>query len=466
MIRFGAWLLLAAFLQPAGAEERYAVDWGRLEPEILEHFTMLLKIDTSNPPGNETRAAQVIETVLKREGIPVQLLALDPGRANVVARLKGNGSKRPIVILGHTDVVGVQREHWTMDPFAAVRKNNVIYARGASDDKDHVVAGLMVMLLLKRMQVKLDRDVIFVAEAGEEGTTKVGIDYLVSQHWPEIEAEYGLAEGGSVIENNGRVHHVLINVTEKVPRGARLIARGASGHGSRPSPKNAVVHLATAVARVGSWQAPIRLNEATRAYFRGLAAISPPQDAARYRAVLDPARAEAADRYFLDHEPGHYTMLRTSVVPTILQAGFRSNVIPSQAEAYLDIRALPDEDVPRLYAELRRVIGDRTVDIVPAQTEGRPAAPPSRIDNAMFQGLEAVSRRMFHAPVVPGMLAGATDCAQLRARGVQCYGFGPISSNDEGPLGGAHSDDENIPVRSLMKLVEFLWNTVVEVAAQ
>lgn len=459
-------VLLAAFGHPAAAQERHAVDWAKLEPEVLEQFTALLRIDTSNPPGNETKAAQAIEAVLKREGVPVQLYALEPARANLVARLKGDGSKKPILILGHTDVVGVQRERWSVEPFAAVRKNGLIYARGANDDKDHVVAAMMVMLLLKRMQVKLNRDVVFLAEAGEEGTPKVGIDYMVSQHWPEIEAEYALAEGGSVLEDRGQVHHVLINVSEKVPRGVRLIARGSSGHGSRPNPENPVAHLAIAVAKAAQWQTPIRLNDATRAYFERLAAISPPREAARYRGILDPARAPEIDRYFYEHEPGHYTILRTSVVPTILQAGFRSNVIPSEGEAYLDIRALPDEDISSFMEELRRVIGDPAIELMPAQSGGRPPAPPSRIDNAMFHALETVSRRMFHAPVVPGMLAGATDNAELRARGVQAYGFGPIAASGEGPLGGAHSDDENISVRSLMKLVEFLWNTVIEVAAE
>ncbi len=462
----GALLLLTALLAPAGAQERYAVDWAKLEPEILEHFTALLKIDTSNPPGHETRAAEAIEAVLQREGISTRTFALDASRANLVARIKGSGAKRPILLMGHTDVVGVQRERWSVDPFAAVRKNGLIFGRGAYDDKDHVVAGMMVLLMLKRLHVKLSRDVIFLAEAGEEGTTEVGIDYVVSHHFPEIEAEYALAEGGSVVTEAGRVHHVLINVTEKVPRGVRLVARGPSGHGSRPNTANAVVHLAAAVARAGTWQTPMRLNEATRLYFERLASISPPREATRFRALLDPAQAPAVDRYFLEHEPGYYTMVRTSVVPTMTQAGFRSNVIPSEAQAYLDVRALPDEDMPRFLEELRRVINDPSVAIVPTEGSRRPAAPPSRTDNAMFQALESVSRQMFNAPVLPGMLAGATDCAQLRARGIQCYGFGPMNSTGEGPLGGAHSDDENISVKALMKLVEFLWNTVIEVAAE
>ncbi len=451
---------------PLAAQERYVVDWPKLEPEILDYFTALLKIDTSNPPGNETRAAELVQKVLAAEGIPAKLFAQDPARANLVARISGNGSKKPILLMGHTDVVGVQRDHWSVDPFAAVRKGNSIYARGAVDDKPHVVAGLMVLLLLKRLHVKLDRDVIFLAEAGEEGTTSVGIDYMVKHHWPEIEAEYALAEGGAAVEENGKVQDVLISVTEKVPRGIRLVAHGPSGHASRPLSQNAVTHLAAAVAKAGAWQPPMRLTAATRVYFERLAAISPPVQAARYRGILNPARAPAIDHYFREHEPGHYSILRTSVVPTILKAGFRSNVIPSEGEAYLDVRALPDEDMNQFTDELRRVIGDPTVEVVPAQNSERPAAPPSRTDTEMFRAIEKMSRRMFAAPAIPTMLTGATDTAQLRARGVQAYGTGPINSANEGPLGGAHADDENLPVRSLQKLIEFTWNVVLEVAAE
>jgi acetylornithine deacetylase/succinyl-diaminopimelate desuccinylase-like protein len=458
-------LFLLLLALPAAAQERYPVDWGKTNTEVLEYFTTLLKIDTSNPPGNETRAAEAIQKVLTGEGIPVKLFALEPGRANLVARIKGNGSKKPILLLGHTDVVGVQRERWSVDPFAAVRKGGLIYGRGSNDDKPHVVAGMIVMLLLNRMHVKLDRDVIFLAEAGEEGTPGVGIDFMVKQHWPEIEAEYALAEGGAAVEEDGKVHDVLISVTEKVPRGVRLVARGPSGHGSRPLPQNAVTHLAAAVAKAGTWQTPMRLNAATREYFEKLAAISPAADAARYRAILNPARAAAVDRYFRDHEPGHYSILRTSVVPTMLKAGFRANVIPSEGEAYLDVRALPDEDMTQFLAELRKVINDPGIEVTQTQME-RPPAPPSRTDNEMFRALEEVTRRMFAAPALPSMLTGATDTAQLRARGMQAYGTGPIGPAGQGPLGGAHSDDENISIRGLEKLVEFTWNVVLEVAAQ
>jgi acetylornithine deacetylase/succinyl-diaminopimelate desuccinylase-like protein len=462
-MRVSACLVLLA--AATAAQERYPVDWPKLEPEIVAHFTALLKIDTSNPPGNETAAANAIKAVLERERIACSLFALDPARANLVARVKGSGARKPILIMGHTDVVGVQREKWSFDPFGAINRKGVIYARGSRDDKPHVVAGMMILLLLKRMKVKLDRDVIFLAEAGEEGTSSYGIDYMVKEHWREIEAEFAIAEGGSIVEEGGKPHHVLISTTEKSPQRMRLVAHGPAGHASRPEMANAVVHLAEAVSRAGNWQTPMRLNETTRVYFQRLAAISPPELAARYRDILNPARAAEVDRYFRKNEAGHYSILRTSVVPTIVNIGFRANVIPSEGEAMLDVRALPDEDMTRFVAELRRVIGDPAIEVIPPKANARPVAAPSRIDTEMFRIFEAVGRRMFNVPTLPNMMTGATDNAQLRAKGVQAYGTGPIVTPEEGPLGGAHTDDEHIPVRSVVAMVEYLWNSVVGVAA-
>jgi acetylornithine deacetylase/succinyl-diaminopimelate desuccinylase-like protein len=460
--------VLACFLLLASAyaaQDRYPVDWPRLEPEILAHFTALLKIDTSNPPGNESAAANAIKAILEREGIPCKLFALDPGRANLVARIKGSGAKRPLLLMGHTDVVGVQRERWSFDPFAAVSRNGVIYARGSRDDKPHVVAGVMILVLLKRLNVKLDRDVIFLAEAGEEGTSTYGIDYMVKEHWPEIEAEFAIAEGGSIVEQNGKPHHILISTTEKSPQRIRLVAHGPAGHASRPEMANAVVHLAEAVARAGTWQTPMRLNETTRVYFQRLAEISPPEPAARYRDILNPARAAEVDRYFRKNEAGHYSILRTSVVPTIVNIGFRANVIPSEGEAMLDVRALPDEDMPKFIVALRQMINDPAIELIPPKTNARPVSPPSRIDTDLFRTFEKIGRQMFNVPTLPNMMTGATDNAQLRAKGVQAYGTGPLVSADEGPLGGAHTDDEHIPVRSLMAMVKFLWASVIDIAA-
>jgi acetylornithine deacetylase/succinyl-diaminopimelate desuccinylase-like protein len=458
--------LLVFLVWPALAADRFPVDWTKINPELLEHYSDLIRIDTSNPPGNETKAVNYVKAVLDRQGVPNQVFALQPDRANLVARLKGNGSKRPIIVMGHLDVVGVQREKWPVDPFAAVRKDGYIWGRGTLDDKDNLSTGMMLMVMLKRMNVPLDRDVIFVAEAGEEGTSSVGIGFLVEKHFDAIDAEYALAEGGGGSLLEGKVRYVNISTTEKVGRQTRLIAHGTAGHGSMPRLDNAVVRIADAVAKAGSWEPPMRLNDTTRTYFERLATVSTPEEADRYNHVADPQRSAAIQKYFAEKELSHYSMLRTSVVPTIIKAGFRQNVIPSEAEATLDIRALPDEDMTKFYEELRRVIHDPNVEVLATGLASRPSSPPSRLDSEMFHVLENAARQTYAgALTLPSMLTGATDMAQLRAKGVQSYGIGPVIDEKDRNSGGAHSDDERLLESSLYKFLEFQWNAVTEIAA-
>jgi acetylornithine deacetylase/succinyl-diaminopimelate desuccinylase-like protein len=443
-----------------------AVDWDKVKAETLHHYQSIVRINSSNPPGNETQVVNYLKDVLDREGIRYQVFALDPARANLVARLKGNGRKKPVLILGHTDTVGVQREKWPVDPFGAIRKDGYIWGRGTTDNKDCVAAGLMLMLELKRLHVPLDRDIIYLAEAAEESAAvPAGIDFLVKEHWPDIEAEYALAEGGFVHSEGGRVRYVEIAATEKVPRRAKLAATGTSGHGSRPRRDNAIAHLSTAVGKVAAWEPPMRLNDITRTFFERLSTISPPEEAARYNGLFDPQKSAAIQNYFAEKDLGKYSILRTTISPTMISGGFRQNVIPSQAEAMLDIRALPDEDMTAFFARMERVIGDPAVRIVP-MAPGRPAAPPSRLDTEMFRALEAAQRRLYPGAItIPGMVTGATDLAQLRAKGVQAYGIGPRFDEAEFAEHGWHSDVERLSEESLHGLVRFLWYAVLEVAA-
>ncbi len=460
-----ALVLLAA--SSASAQPSYLVDWEAVGEESIGYLVDLVRIDTSNPPGNETRVVRYLEAALAADGIDARTFALDPERANLVARVSGNGSKRPLLLMGHTDVVGVQPDKWYADPFSAMRRDGFIYGRGTLDDKDNVAAALMVVKLLKRNSVALDRDVIFLAEAGEEGTPEVGINFMVEHHFDAIDAEYCLAEGGqNIIDDGGEVSRVGIGTSEKLVRRVSLIARGTPGHGSRPTNDNAVVILANAVARAGAWQTDVRLNETTREYFLRLAEISDPEDADRYRNVENPERSAAIQAHFLETFPYHYSISRTSIAPTVIDAGFRRNVIPSEASAILDIRMLPDEDVEAFYARLTEVIDDPRVEIVPEHIY-RPAAPASSIDNELFQTLERVANRLYpNATVLPIMQTGATDMAQVRARGIQAYGIGPARSVAEINSGfGAHGDNERVEEAAFVELVRYLWNVVIEIAA-
>lgn len=455
-------LILLLFVFPLWAQS--GIDWDKQKTEILKLYRDLVQIDTR--AGNETKAVEYLRRVLEGDGIATKVLAQDPARANLVARIKGNGSKRPLLILAHTDVVGVQPEKWPVDPFSAAIKDGYVWGRGSLDDKPVLTANLMVMLLLKRNRAALDRDVIFLAESGEEAdTTGVGINFMVDKHYDEIDAEYSLTEGGGATIEGGKVVRMNIGTAEKVPARVRLVATGTSGHGSVPRMDNALIHLGTAVERVGRWQTPMRLNDTTRTYFEKLATISTPENAARYNALLNPKSAEAADRYLREHEPQAYSMLRTSVVPTMLKAGVGANVIPSEAEATLDIRALPDEDITKFYAEMGKIINDPQVKIVPLPAT-RPASPATRLDTEMYRVLERVSKQMYPGvTVIPSMSTGASDKAQLRGKGQQSYGIGPAATRDDGTNYGAHSDVERLAESSIYPFVEFVWNAVTEVAS-
>src|SRR5581483_8310989 len=250
-------LALAFSLTVAAPSRPPAADFNAARDEVAQLLSSLVKIDTSNPPGNEAKAAAFIRQVLDAEGIPSELFEAQPGRANLVARLKGSGRKRPILLMGHTDVVGVERDKWTFDPFGGTIKEGYVYGRGASDDKGMTSACLEVFVLLHRLHVPLDRDVIFLAEADEEAGGAAGINFMVQQHWDAIESEFALNEGGSIHEKDGKVQYV-------------------------------------GIATTGTWQPPMRFNETTRTFFQRLATVSPPDEAKLFQALEDPKASAAA----------------------------------------------------------------------------------------------------------------------------------------------------------------------------
>ena len=461
-------LALVAFSAVAlSAQAPPQPDWAKIEKETLEHFQTLVRFNTADPPGVERPAAEYLKQVLDTNGIPAQILELEERRSNVLARLKGNGKKRPILIMGHLDTVSIDEKKWTFPPFGATRDGGYIYGRGTVDDKDNATAALMVMLTLKRLNVPLDRDVIFLAEAGEEGNSRLGIQFMANQHYPEIEAEYCLAEGGNVTRENGRVKFASIQTLEKIPHAVELVARGPSGHASVPLKNNAVAHLADAVSKAAQWRVPIRLNETTRVYFQRLADISSTEDAKRYRDILsnDPKVSGPADDYLLDREPRHASMIRTSISPTIIQAGYRINVIPSEVRATLDVRLHPSESPEEFLAALKNVINDPAVEVRWTARDVRPGTGSARLDYEGFTVVEAMIRKDYDTVTLPTMSTGATDMAYLRAKGMQCYGIGPAIDVEDGPKGfGAHSDQERILESELYRFVRFHYDAVWELA--
>ena len=458
---------LIALASAAALAQAPSLDWKTIEAETLGHFQSIVRFDTSDPPGNERPAAEYVKQVLDKAGIETKVFELEANRLNVVARLKGNGSKRPILLMGHTDTVNVDPAKWTFPPFSAARDGGYIYGRGTVDDKDNVTAALMTMLLLKRENVPLARDVIFLAEAGEEGTTRVGIQFMVSQHFAEIDAEYCLAEGGGVLRGGGRVRYASVQTAEKIPRAIQLTATGVAGHGSVPLETNSILKLSQAIAAIGAWKPPLQLNDTTRVYFARLAAISPPADAARYRAVIgnDAKAAQDAVDYFAKSDPRLASTLRASISPNIVQGGYRVNVIPSQATATLDVRLMSGQDPDTFLQEVQRVINDPAVRAEWMKRDVRPATTSARLDSEVFKVLESAYARYYDTTVLPTMSTGATDMAYLREKGIQCYGVGPALDAEDGPKGfGAHSDQERILEVELQKFVRFHYEVVRDLA--
>jgi acetylornithine deacetylase/succinyl-diaminopimelate desuccinylase-like protein len=408
---------------------------------------------------------EYLKKVLDAEGIPVNTFALEPERPNLVARIKGSGKKRPLLIFGHTDVVTVDQKKWKFPPFSGTREGGYIYGRGSLDDKDNVTACLMIMLLLKRLNVPLDRDVIFLAESGEEGTTRVGIDFMLDKHFKEIEAEFAFGEIGDIRLAGGKPQYGTVVTAEKVPIPVTLIARGPAGHGSVPLRTNAVVHLAQAVAKIAAWQTPMRLNDTTRTYFERLAGISTPDKAARYNGLINPEKTAAIQEYLAVHEPQHYSMLRTSISPNVIQGGYRYNVIPSEAQVRLDVRALPDEDVEVLLTEMKKVIDDPAVEVVSAPAT-RPKSPPAPLNTEAFRAVEQAIKKHYGVVTLPMMGTGTSDRAQLKAKGIPTYGIGPAVDVEDAVLGfGSHSDQERILEAEFHRFVRLHWDIVIALAA-
>ena len=464
-------LILTASLSATQATSQ--PNWSAVDEETLRHFQALVRMDTTDPPGTppggEKPVAEYVKQVLDKEGIPAQLYALEPNRPNVVARLKGNGKKRPLLIIGHSDTVNVDAKKWSYPPFSAERNGGFVYGRGTIDDKDNLTAMLMTMLLIKRNNVPLDRDVIFLSEGGEEGATRIGIQFMVNQHWDAIDAEYCFAEGGNVTRVGGKVKYASIQTVEKIPRAIKLTSKGTAGHGSVPLEDNAVAHLGEAVGAIAQWTPPTRLNETTATYFKRLAQVSTPEEAARYRDALspDPAVAKPAQDYLRKNEPRHWSMLRTSLSPTIINGGYRSNVIPSEATANIDVRQAPDEDPAKFLDLVRQVVNDPqiTVEYANPNSANRPPTPTARLDSDAFKALESTITKHYSSITLPALSTGATDMSYLRSKGMQCYGIGPALDIEDGPKGfGAHSDQERIVESELYRFVHFSYDAVVEVA--
>jgi acetylornithine deacetylase/succinyl-diaminopimelate desuccinylase-like protein len=443
-------------------------DWPSASRETLGHLQAMIRLNTVNPPGNELTVARHLEEALKKEGIETHLFEPAPGRGALVARLKGNGSKQPVLIMGHMDVVGVERDKWSVDPFAAEIKGDYLYGRGAIDDKGMLAANLETMLLLKRNVIDkggtLSRDVIFVANSDEEQSGDWGMGWLIKNHPELIKAEFALNEGGRTRIVGGKRLYVAVQNTEKVPHTVTVTARGPGGHASIPLGGNAISRLGRALAKIGEYKEPVQVNPTTRQFFAELGRIWPnkqERSAMADVASSDTRRIQRGARV-LERIPVFDAVLRNGISPTMVQGGIRTNVIPTEVSAKLNIRTLPGQSIDSVVKRLRRVVGDSLVDIT--VTDRGDDSPASDFHSPMFTAIRESAQALDPSlAVVPYLSTGATDSARLRTWGMQAFGLLPFPMNqdDEDRM---HGNDERIPLASLEFGTKMIYGAILRVA--
>jgi acetylornithine deacetylase/succinyl-diaminopimelate desuccinylase-like protein len=428
----------------------------------------LIRLNTSNPPGNERLIAEFLAPRFKALGFEVDVIQTpDTGKAIVIARLRGDGSKRPVLIAAHADVVGVEREKWTVDPFAGVVKDGYVFGRGAIDFKGGMAVFARAAMMLAERKIPLARDVIFVAEADEEGALPYSTMWLAREHWPKIDAEFALNEGGWIIKRpNGTVQYVSISTADKTSLPVVLTARGTSTHSSMPRPDNAIFALSRAMARLADFETPVLLTPSTRQFFRALAKTSDGAMAEHFRNLTsdDPERVRRADRE-ISKDPLLHAIMRNTIAPVIMKAGFRGNVIPGSAEATINIRLIPGSDPAALVRDIQRVIADPGIDVRLA-SERLVAVTESSDTTELYRALAKQARVQYPgAEVTSYLFQAGTDAFAWRSRGIPVYGIYPYPIDAE-DLTRMHGNDERVSIESLKQGTEMIFRTLVDVAGR
>jgi acetylornithine deacetylase/succinyl-diaminopimelate desuccinylase-like protein len=451
-------LLTLCLDRPAPAAEK--PDFEAASEEAVDLLQAYLRVDTTNPPGHERLAADFLQDIFEAEEIESRIYDLGDGRANILARLPGNGSKRPILLLNHLDVVPADAARWTVPPFAGVIRDGYVWGRGALDMKGTAICQLMTMLLLKRSGAALDRDVIFLGTADEEEGKADGVAAMMGLHRSDLrDAEFCLTEGNTISVESGRTVSWDVDVTEKAPLWLRVVATGRAGHASIPEPDGAVARLVRAAAKILAYETPVRLIPAVDAYFRQLAPTAKGELA---RALSSPAAALAdpARRKILLEDPARNADLRTTISVTGLTGSDKINVIPGEATASLDCRLLPGQEPELLLGKLKEVAGDPSLRWEVLLSE---IATESPIDTPLFHAIERARDRFSPGvPVLTPPLTSSTDASRLRQAGIVVYGFEPFRIGEDDDR--SHGDDERLSLENVRFGLEVTYAVVSDVA--
>ena len=444
----------------------------RIPPDRLQQYSDLavswmqqyLQVDTTNPPGNEMRAVTFFKNILEREGIENRAFEYTPGRGDLWARLPHTSAEgaRPLILLNHMDVVTSDAAHWTVPPFSGELKDGYLWGRGAQDMKDEGLAQLVVMVMLKREHVALDRDVIFLAVSDEEASG-TGSDWFI-QHQRDLlgNAEFLINEGGENLLEKDKVRYISVDVGEKTAYWLHVVARGRPGHGSRPIPESAPNRLVRALDRILAYRTPLRVLPVVDEFLRDMAPYQPPERASYYRDI-GKAIADKTFQDELERDEALNFLLRDTISLTMMGGSQQTNVIPPEAWANLDVRILPGGDPKKLLAEIRKVVNDPNVTVEPLNAEFR-VANYSSTDNPLFAAIRQVSQKYFPGtPVVPHITSGYTENQRYRPLGIVAYGFTPYLATQE-EANTEHGNDERIRVDEVRRGPKILFDVVAAVA--
>lgn len=436
------------------------LDWAGVRDEAVHLLSQLIQFDTSNPPGRESLVAEFLADLLTAEGVGVKLLAATPGRANLVARLPGDGSRPPLLLLGHSDVVYAEADQWRVPPFSGAVRDGYVWGRGALDMKGLLVMQVMAVRLAHRLGLPLARDLVLLATADEEDTGRYGAGWVVDQHWHEVAAEYVFGEGGVGIELDGR-RVFLVATAEKGYADLTLTARGLPSHASTPGGDNALVALAQAIQRISTYRSGVHLTEPVKGH---LAALGPSRPWLE-RQVLALVDLPGLNGWLVDRLdlPTIRHALRNTFTPTMAQAGHLANVVPNVAEATLNCRTLPGVGLGDLLSEVRRHLSGLPVEVGVRQFN--PASASATATPFFAAIAEAARRETPGAIVAPYMMPGATDARFFRARGVTAYGLMPVCLTSE-EMATIHSVDERLQVAHLEQGARAIFHLVQQMAGR
>jgi acetylornithine deacetylase/succinyl-diaminopimelate desuccinylase-like protein len=438
-------------------------DFAAQTKSFRETLTALVRADTTNPPGNEGRVVKLIAARLKKEKVPYTIIEFAPGRQNLVARLKGMGGKKPLLLLAHEDVVGTKDQKWSVADHDVTEKDGYLYGRGVIDDLGMATLNLETFLAIKKSGVKLQRDLI-IAFTGDEESGGLGIQYLLKNNPELINAEIALNEGGGIVLGpDDKVKSVKLGVAEKIYVDLEFKTTGDTGHSSRPKPNNSIYRLAKALDRLANYKAEERLIPVTRAILKAQANLEqPPLKQAMLTLANSKGKLPESSLKVLRADPVWSAILKTTCVATMLSGGTKTNALPAEARANINCRLLPDETPDQMRERLIKIVNDAKVDVqIVGEHSSGPASPENGVVPSAIR--ELIREGYPDTPVIPTMATGASDSLYLRAKGIDAYGFDPLAVS-ESDLMREHGVDERFRISSIQPALELNYKLVLKLA--